>query len=264
MSTDEPRLERWEKLTRWPLIALAVVFLVAYAVPILWPDNRLLNLCYDAVLITWLIFAADYVIRLGLARNKVRFVKRHWLDLIAVMLPLVRQLQVVRIIATLSVLHRSSSPLRSRVALYAPAASGLLIFVTALAVLDAERKHPEANITTFRDALWWGIETVTTVGYGDRFPVSTPGRIVATVLMLSGIALLGVVTASVASWFIERDAESSGPATCADVEALTEQVVALRAEITALRGELVGVGPAAATGPGLSAPDRPRRGRRAS
>ena len=264
MSTDEPRLERWEKLTRWPLIALAVVFLVAYAVPILWPDNRLLNLCYDAVLITWLIFAADYVIRLGLARNKVRFVKRHWLDLIAVMLPLVRQLQVVRIIATLSVLHRSSSPLRSRVALYAPAASGLLIFVTALAVLDAERKHPEANITTFRDALWWGIETVTTVGYGDRFPVSTPGRIVATVLMLSGIALLGVVTASVASWFIERDAESSGPATCADVEALTEQVVALRAEITALRGELVGVGPAAATGPGLSAPDRPRRARRAS
>jgi hypothetical protein len=84
-----------------------------------------------------------------------------------------------------------------------------LRFVAALAALDAERGDPDANILDFGDALWWAITTMTTVGYGDRYPVTTTGRIVAGGLMVGGIALLGTVTATLASLLIERVADES-------------------------------------------------------
>ena len=81
---------------------------------------------------------------------------------------------------------------------------GLAVGLGALAVLDAERDAPEANITTFGDALWWACATVTTVGYGDHYPVSGEGRVVAVVLMVVGIGVVGAVTASVATWILGR------------------------------------------------------------
>jgi len=90
-------------------------------------------------------------------------------------------------------------------------------------MLDAERQTPDANIRNFGDALWWATTTVTTVGYGDHFPVSIEGRFIAAALMIGGIALLGVITASFASWLIERVAEveeASQAATRRDIEAL--------------------------------------------
>ena len=69
---------------------------------------------------------------------------------------------------------------------------------------EAERNSPDANIKTFGDGLWWAATTVTTVGYGDRFPTTPLGRLIAVVLMLVGIALLGVITATIATWFVGR------------------------------------------------------------
>src|SRR6266508_1257773 len=75
-----------------------------------------------------------------------------------------------------------------------------------------------ANITTFGDALWWSTTTVTTVGYGDRFPVTTGGRLIAVALMVGGIAVVGAVTGSVAAWMVgqvqrdEQQTDGSGPA----------------------------------------------------
>jgi voltage-gated potassium channel len=102
-----------------------------------------------------------------------------------------------------------------------------VLFVSSLAVLSAERGKRGSNIESFADALWWSMTTVTTVGYGDQFPVTGTGRWVAASLMLAGIALLGVVTASVASWLIERVQEvqeTSQAATRHDVEALTAEI----------------------------------------
>ncbi|WP_052462619.1 potassium channel family protein [Nigerium massiliense] len=82
--------------------------------------------------------------------------------------------------------------------------AGLLAFVGALAVLDAEREFPGGNITTFGDALWWAFTTMTTVGYGDLYPITTMGRFVAVGLMLGGIAILSTVTAAISSWMVER------------------------------------------------------------
>lgn len=112
--------------------------------------------------------------------------------------------------------------------------TGLVLLLASLAVLHAERGHEGANIDDFGDALWWSATTVTTVGYGDRFPVTVTGRAVAVALMFAGIALLGVVTAAFASWFIERVAEveeAGQAATRHDLEALTAEIAALRAEL---------------------------------
>ena len=108
-----------------------------------------------------------------------------------------------------------------------------MLFVASLAVLDAERGRKGATIATFGDALWWAVTTVTTVGYGDRFSVTTTGRFVAAGLMLAGIALLGVVTASFASWLLDRvrEVEDQAQAATPDVEALSQQVQALRADL---------------------------------
>lgn len=80
----------------------------------------------------------------------------------------------------------------------------IVIFVGAVGMLDVERTAPGANIHNFGDALWWALVTVTTVGYGDTYPVTTDGRLIAAAVMVTGIAVLGVVTATVATWFIDN------------------------------------------------------------
>ena len=98
-------------------------------------------------------------------------------------------------------------------------------------MLDAERNYPDASITTFGDALWWACTTITTVGYGDRYPVSVTGRFIAVALMLGGIALLGTITATIASWLVQRVTEqdqASQAATRQQVDKLSRQVQVLQ------------------------------------
>jgi len=101
-------------------------------------------------------------------------------------------------------------------------------------MLDAERSADGATITTFGNSLWWAFVIITTVGYGDFAPVTALGRIVAAGLMLGGVALLGVVTATLASWIVERVAkheEGSQIATRGEINALAEQITQLQAAL---------------------------------
>lgn len=221
----------------WPLTVIALVFLVAYAIPISVPGAPawLAETCELVVWAAWAVFAADYACRLVLAPGKWRFVKTNLLDLAVVALPLLRPLRLVRLLALLSILNRTGTRnLRGRVAIYTAGATVLAITIGALAVTDAERGEPGANITTLGDGFWWAFTSITTVGYGDRFPVTTTGRAVAVALMVAGIAVLGVVTATIASWLVQRVSEvteTEEAATRAQVEALTEEIAALRAAL---------------------------------
>ena len=103
-----------------------------------------------------------------------------------------RPLRALRVVTVISVLNRQlRDDARGPVAVYVGATVALVGFVAALAVLEAERNAPDASITTFGEALWWTITTLSTVGYGDRYPVTLEGRLVAATLMVAGIALLG-------------------------------------------------------------------------
>ena len=178
--------------------------------------------------------------RLTLSVDRRTFVRRNLLDLAVVVLPILRPLRLLRLVTAISVLNRHAGrSLRGRVAVFVAGSTSLVIFVSALAVLEAERGAPDANIATFGDAVWWALTTVTTVGYGDHFPVTGTGRFVAGGLMLAGIALLGIVTASLATWLIERIREveeESGQVTRRDLAALTREVAALRDEIGRIGG----------------------------
>jgi voltage-gated potassium channel len=199
-------LARWERITDIPLMAAALAFLVAYAWPILNPELPAwaATTCRWAAWTAWALFVADYLARLLLAADRRTYVLRHPLDLLVIVLPLLRPLRLLRLIALLNVLNRRvGMRLRGRLVIYVVGGAALLAFCAALAVLDAERGSREANIVSFGDAIWWAITTMTTVGYGDQYPVTTLGRLIAVVLMLGGIALLGVVTATLASWLVQ-------------------------------------------------------------
>jgi voltage-gated potassium channel len=99
---------------------------------------------------------------------------------------------------------RAQRSLHATVAVYVTTAAAGLLVLAAAAMYDVERRAPSGNIKTFPDELWWAITTVTTVGYGDRYPTTGTGRLVGGALMLVGIALLGVITASIAVWFVDR------------------------------------------------------------
>ena len=234
--SNERRL-RWENWTNVPLLAAALLFLAAYAWPILDPalPSWAARLCSVTSWTVWVLFAADFGVRLILAEQRWRFLRRNWLDVLTLAVPMLRPLRALRVVVALNILGRRGGYLvRGRVVAYVAGAVAVGGFVAALAVVDAERANPEANIQTFADAAWWAAATVTTVGYGDRYPTTGEGRLVALGLMLTGIALLGVVTAALASWFVEKlaDAQATEARTEAD---LTTEVQALREEVTALR-----------------------------
>jgi voltage-gated potassium channel len=238
--------ERYRNLAEWPLMATALIFLTAYAWQVIGAvEGRDAEALEVVMWITWAIFAVDYVTNLWLAENRRRWFVRNLHELLIVALPFFRPLRLLRLVTLLSVLHRTiGETLRGRVVTYVAGSAALLVFVGALAVLDVEQSAPDAKIVTFGDALWWAITTITTVGYGDMYPVTAIGRMVAAALMMSGIAVLGVVTASIASWLVQRIEEGTEAAAEAaeapvlnEVNELMHEVLALRREIEALRSE---------------------------
>jgi voltage-gated potassium channel len=231
-------LSRWEKRAD-PIVAVAALaFLVTFAWPIL--DTSLSGswrgVCRFVSDTVWVLFVADYLVRVALADRRLHYVIGHLPDLLMIGLPMLRVLRLLRVVMLLRHLNRQATEsLQGRVALYLGGSTPLVLFCAAVAVLDAERHSSDANITNFGAALWWAITTVTTVGYGDYFPVTTEGRFVAVGLMLAGVALIGVVTASIASWLLERVRQietETQAATRADITALRSEIRQLRAELS--------------------------------
>lgn len=204
------RLARWARATDLPLLAAAAAFIVVLLVPLyaehLTVDERTALHAVDALL--WAVFAIDYSIRVTLSLRRWEYVKSHVPDLLMLVVPVLRPLRLLRVLGLLGSASRRASE-RRLAAVTAYVITGVLVLIVVAAgfALDAERHVPGANITTAGDALWWAATTVSTVGYGDRYPVTAEGRTVAVLLMVGGVALLGVITASVAAWFVSRFSE---------------------------------------------------------
>ena len=242
MPTDDStgaRLRTWERATEWPLTGAAVVFLAAYTREVLantqGGTKDAAELVIDAV---WVLFGVDYLVRLALASSRSRWFLHHLPDLAVIALPILRPLRLLRLVTLVGIMQRSAgTALRGRITLYTAGSAALLIFTSALAVLDAERHEPGSSIQSFGQALWWALTTITTVGYGDTFPLSTQGRFIAALLMIGGVALAGVGTATLASWIVslveEENAEQEA-ATQAQVAALQQQVGELSERIDRL------------------------------
>lgn len=203
-----PRERAYERFTTLPMILLSFLFLLAYVVIILddlnFSSPVSVVLAY-ALVIIWLLFIADYFVRLGLSRNRRMFVRHNILDMSSMVIPFMRPFLLLVYLSRLRGFRGGTgSPLRARILAYAGSAVIMFIFVISLAVYAAERHAPGASITNYGDALWWAMETISTVGYGDMVPVTVPGRIYAVFLMLGGMVIVGVTTATVISYINEK------------------------------------------------------------
>lgn len=235
--------ERWRAWTEWPLVGAALVFLVTYSIQVIADVPERHSGLFNAIIwASWAVFAVDYIVNLVLAERR-----RHWFvhnlhEAAFLALPMLR---VLRVLFILRIAHRlAGRTLRGHVLIYAFGAAGLLTYIAALGVLDAEQNVPGANIRSFGDAWWWACVTLTTVGYGDLYPVTLPGRLIAIGLMIGGIAVIGLTAASMASWLIEQvgtrvgtEVEKAERVEADDMHAQLADVTAQLARVTALLEE---------------------------
>ncbi|GAB4046842.1 ion transporter [Spirosoma litoris] len=233
-----PKLTLHEVIMLVLSVYIVVALLVRELVPMHQQTRQLLDQIDTGIC---LYFLYDFFLRLYQAPNKWAFLQWGWIDLLASIpaLDWFRLGQLVRVFRILRMI-RSFRSIRSFLSyLFRDKANGtlavvllssfLLMIFGAVAILYAERV-PEANIKNPSDALWWAFVTITTVGYGDKFPVTTFGRLIAAVLMIAGVGLFGTFTGYVANFFVEEDQEH----TDSDIKILISEVRQLRKKIEEL------------------------------
>ncbi|MDR1798361.1 MAG: two pore domain potassium channel family protein, partial [Bifidobacteriaceae bacterium] len=147
----------------WPLTAVALIMLAAYALPVANPDvpRRVSTICEAIMWVTWAVFAFDYVARFIIAPRRWDFFKHNLFDLAVVVLPMLRPLRLLRVLALLSVFSRvGGGQLRGKVAAYAAGCTLLLGTIAALEITRAERGQPGTTIANLGDGFWWTITTI--------------------------------------------------------------------------------------------------------
>lgn len=231
------------------MLVLALVFLVIWSVASI-ATGIPLRVGHVLLIVNgliWAVFIVDLAIRMVLAKSTTKYLIRHPLDLLAVLIPMLRPLKVLTAFSIGSQLWTSRGVVRTSQAVLVSAA--VVVWVGAVMVLDFERGAPDATIISFGDALWWAIVTVTTVGYGDFVPVTVGARIVSVGLIILGIAIIGLVTAWVAAWFIrltttkeEEEAESIIE-NAAEIARLNRSIERLEVKIDLLAERAEGKGP---------------------
>lgn len=227
----EKNLAAWEERSSRPMFVASVLYLLAFAAPIMSthiqePYDAYLNIIQ---LILWGLFAADYCIRLYLAPRRLYFITHNLMNLAIVLLP------AWRIVSFLAMIHLTTNRQYKRLSELAVKLFGytaIFIIMFALAIYSVESSEPGAMIRDLPTAYWWTFTTLATVGYGDVYPITGIGRVIAVVVMLYGVGMVAVATGALASWIIEKIGgreEQEYPATKADVDDLRQEISELRA-----------------------------------
>ena len=205
-------LTEWQKKAALPTLVLSLLYTVSFVYPIYWyPVSHGVKIfCLVINYLTWAAFAFDYIIQMKLAPDNKKYFKAHIFELVLIAVPFFRPLRALRaLVFTTQASIRSKKALIKSIPLVMTGAAVLMIIIMGAAVLDIERGAPGSNIKTPMDALWWGLVTITTIGYGDKFPVTTEGRLIAGVLIIFGVAMISAITASFASWILTQGGEEN-------------------------------------------------------
>lgn len=192
-----PRLDRWINRTTLPLdlFALSTIWLTIIpfgdihnvtSSPRLWLFGRLF---------VSVVYAIDMAIRTALSRRRWHYFTHHPIGVLAVVLPAVRLVFSLRLLRAM---------FKKGNTIHFLFVSVVLLLNLMVIVWGFERSAPDSNITTIGIAMWWGCVTVFTVGYGDYYPITTPGRIAAVAIMVLGLTTAAVITAQIASSFMDQ------------------------------------------------------------
>lgn len=243
--------DRYVQFSDAPMTGLAFAMIPVLVIPLVRQVHGAVAMFFDAADdLIWVLFGADYAVRLYLAPERRRFVRTHLVDLAVVLLPFLRPLRAIRAVRGLGQLRTLRLLQASRLAafigtgigharaivarrgLHYVAAIVVAIMFAAAGLEVAFEAHARGGtIHNYGDALWWSVVTITSVGYGDQYPVTLAGRAVAVVLMITGIGLFGVVAAAIASYFVEQDAGR-------EVEARVDEVLTVLHRIEARLDEI--------------------------
>jgi voltage-gated potassium channel len=207
-------VDRIEHITRFPMAILGVAWLVVGIVVLTSKANGSVSITLVAALfILWAVVLVEYVVRLVVTPDRRGYLSRRWVEPATVVVPPLQGWHLVGIEKMSLLIHegelRMEAILKHHSLFRVLIAAAGTLFLGAWLVLLFEENAKGSNIHTYPDAVWWAIVTVTTVGYGDRYPVTAGGRIVAAILMLVGIGLIGVLTATVASVFIKEHTDAN-------------------------------------------------------
>ena len=240
MKTDEElrqRLNPWD----WLVLVVAVVSLLLVVLEtFLHIPPGVLSVLRTVDTLSCLVFLADVFVRWRREKFAASYWRWAWIDVLASIpfepafrslqaIRIYRFIRLVRVLKKLSTLTSGTSLNEKLLAL--PGVALVMVLFSTMLMVEVERSVPNATIKTGGDALWWALTTVTTVGYGDTYPVTTEGRIIASVMMLIGIALFGSMSAIVTSKLIL-------PKETRDHEELRHEIRSLHAEIRELRRHL--------------------------
>lgn len=248
----ESPAERWsvlEDLDDWlrmPMALLGLLWLLLVLAELVWGANALLT---AASTIIWIVFIAEFALRLLLAPDRLRFVRTNWLTVIALVVPALRffrafpvlraakALRGLRLVRIVGTANRSMNALRTTMRRrrfgYVLGLTILVIVLGAAGMLSFEPAEEVAGgFTSYGHALWWTAMLVTSIG-SDFWPLTTEGRVLALLLSIYGLAVFGYITASFASFFVGRDAsEADAPlAGSADVARLADEIRELRLQL---------------------------------
>ena len=232
---SQDRYDAFAKAVDVPMLVITLLWLPVLIVPLVVPLHGAMAETFATIdYIVWALFALEYIVKFSLAPQRGYFFRTHLLDLLIVAVPFFRPLRMGRLVRLLRLtrvavvmgeaLRRGKSILTHNGFHFVVLTAAVLVFVCAGLVTFAERNAKGANIHDFGQGLWWAIVTVTTVGYGDRYPTTPFGQGVAVLLMLVGIGLIGTLTATVASYFVQEKTTATEER-LERIEALLSQLV---------------------------------------
>ena len=205
VTNRERALERLEQVTEIPLMIVAAFTIPLFIGPYLWhSDEQTVSLWHAVV---WALFALDLSVKTALAPRRVAYLRSHWLDALVVLVPFIRPLRALLVFLYAT---RAVAGARRLLGLHGVVVYATFLVVIAATLITAFESGSNPGIDSFRDALWWTLVTVTTVGYGDVVPVSPEGRLVAYVVILGGITIFSAVTANFAALLV-RPPDSADP-----------------------------------------------------
>jgi voltage-gated potassium channel len=241
------RVSREDFLGMWDILILLLSFytLITLGIQVLFElSDSYHRLLSHLDFVVCLIFLTDFFVRLYLAPKRLNYLKWGWIDLISSIPHLEsfrwgRTLRLIRILRALRSMRYLHKKLESRFQdsfIFVIISSFILTTVSALAVLYLEGSLQESNIKSAEDALWWAWVTITTVGYGDFYPVTTEGRILASVLMSAGVGIFGVFTVQFTRYLVnssEKDVIEEVTEVRRSLAELHEELQSLRALIEA-------------------------------
>lgn len=208
---DDMPMAEWDKTNRWVLIGSGLAFIALYMIRVLVPVPHWVAIIISVLLdLLWVVFFVDFALTAYVAEHSGRWLSKHAAGLLLLLLPLIPGMQFVRMAAAIYAIHRGVHGwVRGHLSLYILGAGILIVSMGALLVYEAEHAIAGSSIDTYPDALWWAFVSITTIGYGAYYPVTFTGRMVTVVMVIAGVALIGVITGACASWVIREVGNTS-------------------------------------------------------